>query len=300
MKKSKDVEQKEDKNKKVANTNPYLCALSDRLPILRNDKGLSQQELAKQAGTIREKIMYAELNLQGRVLKADELAGVAKVLGVSTDYLLGISNSITSNSSNGLSDTTNNLAVKMGDNKIVLLDKMIPEVEDKKQLDFLQAYLAVAYINKNVIPHIITNIQLKTTNHKELTSVDIQKVEFLLKYVNGFQRQTVEYSGYVKYLFEKNEQTFRNTFDYTSQLFFYQQDKNTKINYEIIKEIQPIFSEFENYAKYEVLKRFTSSIEDMIYNYIKDDTYFNEIRQHFTDITPIDEEHTIINGKGEK
>ena len=88
MKKSSKTTNSELDNKKKANTSIYLCALSDRLSKLRNEKNLSQQELAKQAGTIREKIMYAELNLAGRTLKADELAEVAKVLGTTPDYLL--------------------------------------------------------------------------------------------------------------------------------------------------------------------------------------------------------------------
>ena len=193
MKKSNKTTSNEMKNKKVANTNIYLCSLSDRLAKLINEKNLSQQELAKQAGTIREKIMYAELNLAGRTLKADELAEVAKVLGTTPDYLLGISNSVTSTNSNGLSDNTNKIAHKMGGSKISLLDKIIPEAEGNKQLYYLQIYIIVAYINRNILPYITNEIRLKIDNNKELTSVDIQKTEFFMSYLSGFRQQNVEY-----------------------------------------------------------------------------------------------------------
>lgn len=284
MKKSNETTPNEVKNKKVANTNIYLCALSDRLVKLRNEKNLSQQELAKQAGTIREKIMYAELNLTGRILKADELAEVAKVLGTTPDYLLGISNSITSTNSNGLSDTTNSLVHKMGDSKISLLDKIIPEAEGNKQLDYLQIYIIVAYINRNIIPYITNEIKLKIENNKELTSADIQKIEFLQAYLAGFRQQKVEYSDYINYLRDKHDQIFINAYEETGQIFMYNTYKQAKIDYSIIQKIIPILSEFERYAEYELYKRQEKATKDVIYEYVKDDTYFNEIKQYHREI----------------
>lgn len=284
MKKSNETTSNEVKSKKVANTNIYLCTLSDRLAKLRNEKNLSQQELAKEAGTIREKIMYAELNLTGRILKADELAEIAKVLGTTPDYLLGISNSITATNSNGLSDTTNSLVQKMGDSKISLLDKIIPETEGKKQLDYLQIYIIVAYINRNIIPYITNEIKLKIENNKELTSVDIQKTEFLQAYLAGFRQQKVEYSDYINYLRDKHDQTFINAFEETGQIFMYNTYKQAKIDYSIIQKIIPILSEFERYAEYELYKRQEKATKDVIYEYVKDDTYFNEIKQYHREI----------------
>lgn len=293
MKKSQEVEPKERQNKKEANTNAYLCALSDRLQKLRTEKKLSQQELAKKAGTIREKIMYAELNLQGRVLKADELAEIAKVLEVSTDYLLGISNSLTSNNSNGLSDISNNLVAKMGDNQIGLLDKMIPELENQKQLEFLQIHIAVSYVNKNILPHILNDIRLKTENNKDLTSVDIQKVSFMIWYLGNFKNQKVEYSDYIQYLGERYDKLFRNAWGAIGQLTYYNEDKNIKIDYETIGSVKKILNEFESYAECEVIKRLNKSIQDLTYDYVKDDAYFNEIKQAFNEIIkPENEEET--------
>ena len=284
MKKSNKTTPNEVKNKKVANTNIYLCALSDRLTKLRNEKNLSQQELAKQAGTIREKIMYAELNWTGRILKADELAEVAKVLGTTPDYLLGISNSKTSTNSNGLSDTTNSLVHKMGDSKILLLDKIIPEAEGNKQVDYLQVYIIVAYINRNIIPYITNEIKLKIENNKELTSADIQKAEFLQLYLAGFKQQKVEYSDYINYLRDKHDQIFINAYEETGQIFMYNTYKQAKIDYSIIQKIIPILSEFERYAEYELYKRQEKATKDVIYEYVKDDTYFNEIKQYHREI----------------
>ena len=285
MKKSKEETPKEVQNKKKANTSPYLCTLSDRLQKLRTEKGLSQQELAKKAGTIREKIMFAELNMQGRVLKADELAEVAKALETTPDYLLGISSSLTSNNNNGLSDTTNNLAHKMGDNKISLLDKIIPEAEGNKQLDFLQTYIIVAYINKNILPYIMNEIRLKIENNKELSSADIQKTEFLLSYLAAFRQQQVGYSDFINYIRDKHDQTFINAYEETAQIFAYNTYKQAKIDYSIIEAVRPILSEFEKYAEYELYKRQEKATKDVIYEYIKDDTYFNEIKQYHKELT---------------
>ena len=278
------MNKKETKGNKVANTNQYLCALADRMKELRVKKELSQKELAKRIGTTREKVMYIELNIQGRNLKVEELAEASKVLGTSTDYLLGLTNSMTSNNNNGLSDETNKLTDKMKD-QIGILDKMIPEFEDKKELDFLQAYLTVSYINKNVLPYILNEVKLKTTNQKELTSADIQKIEFLMMYVSAFSQQKVDYADYIHYLYDKNKQIFTDTYDSVSQHFFYNEDKNIKIDYETIGKIRPILSEFENFAEYEVYKRLQQSIKDMTYDYVKDDTYFNEIKQYYKQIT---------------
>lgn len=280
MKKSNKTTSNEMKNKKVANTNIYLCSLSDRLAKLRNEKNLSQQELAKQAGTIREKIMYAELNLAGRTLKADELAEVAKVLGTTPDYLLGISNSVTSTNSNGLSDNTNKIAHKMGGSKISLLDKIIPEAEGNKQLDYLQIYIIVAYINRNILPYITNEIRLKIDNNKELTSVDIQKTEFFMSYLSGFRQQNVEYKEYINYIIDNHEQTFINAYEETAQIFAYNTYKRAKIDYSVIEAMIPILNEFERYAEYELYKRQEKATKDVIYEYIKDDTYFNEIKQY--------------------
>lgn len=277
------MNKKEIKGNKVANTNQYLCALADRMKELRVKKELSQKELAKRIGTTREKVMYIELNIQGRNLKVEELAEASKVLGTSTDYLLGLTNSMTSNSNNGLSDETNKLTDKMKD-QIGILDKMIPEFEDKKELDFLQAYLVVSYINKNVLPYILNDMKLKTYNKKELTSADIQKIEFLMIYVSAFRQQKVDYAEYIHYLYDKNKQIFIDTYDSVSQHFFYNEDKYIKIDYEAIGKIRPILSEFENFAEYEVYKRLQQSIKDMTYDYVKDDTYFNEIKQYYNQI----------------
>ena len=278
--KKEQISNEEIENKKKANTNSYLCTLSDRLQKLRTEKGLSQQELAKEAGTIREKIMYAELNIQGRTLKVDELAEISKVLETTPDYLLGISNSKTSNNNNGLSDTTNNLALKMGDSKILLLDKLIPETEGSKQLDYLQVYIVVAYINRNVLPYITNEIRLKIDNNKELNSVDVQKTQFLMSYLGGFRQQKVEYTEYINYIRDKYDQTFINAYEETAQIFAYNTYKSAKIDYSVIEEMRPILNEFERYAEYELYKRQEKATKDVVYEYIKDDTYFNEIKKY--------------------
>ena len=283
-KKQAKVNKENTNNKKEANTNPYLCALSDRLRELRTKKDLSQQGLATKAGTIREKIMYAELNIKGRVLKVDELAEIAKVLETTPDYLLGISNSRMSDNNNGLSDSTNVLANKMKKSQIGLLDKMIPEIEEQKQLDFLQIYIIVAYVNKNILPHILNDVKLKIESNRDLTSIDIQKVAFLTFYLDTFRNQNVEYTDYINFLTNNYAETIKNARNEIGQLTFYNNDKYIKVNFDTIRQVTKMLNEFESYVEYEVFKRLKKTINEMTYNYIKDDTYFNEIKQLFNEI----------------
>ena len=90
-----------------------------------------------------------------------------------------------------------------------------------------------------------------------------------MMYVSAFSQQKVDYAEYIHYLYDKNKQIFTDTYDSVSQHFFYNEDKNIKIDYETIGKIRPILSEFENFAEYEVYKRLQQSIKDMTYDYVK-------------------------------
>ena len=145
--------------------------------------------------------------------------------------------------------------------------------------------IVIDWSSENVLPYILNEVKLKTSNQKELASVDIQKIEFLMNYVSAFRQQEVGYKEYIQYLYDKNKEIFVNTYDSVSQHFFYNEDKYIKLDYETIGKIKPILNEFESYAEYEMNKRLKQSIKDVTYNYVKDDTYFNEIKQYYHHIT---------------
>lgn len=62
--------------------------IADRLKELRNEKELSQDELAKQTGLSRSAISAWESGT--RVPAATAVVALAKFFGVSADYLLGL------------------------------------------------------------------------------------------------------------------------------------------------------------------------------------------------------------------
>lgn len=62
--------------------------IADRLKELRNEKELSQDELAKQTGLSRSAISAWESGT--RVPAATTIIVLAKFFGVSSDYLLGL------------------------------------------------------------------------------------------------------------------------------------------------------------------------------------------------------------------
>lgn len=61
---------------------------AERLKELRNEKGLSQDNLAKATGLSHTAIVYWEA--EKRVPNANAIIILAQFFGVSTDYLLGV------------------------------------------------------------------------------------------------------------------------------------------------------------------------------------------------------------------
>ena len=61
---------------------------SERLKELRLDRGLTQQELAKETNLSKSAIAFWELNK--RTPNATAIVALAKYFGVTSDYLLGL------------------------------------------------------------------------------------------------------------------------------------------------------------------------------------------------------------------
>lgn len=61
---------------------------AERLKELRNEKGLSQAQLAKATGLSHTALVYWET--EQRVPNAKAIVILAKFFGVTTDYLLGV------------------------------------------------------------------------------------------------------------------------------------------------------------------------------------------------------------------
>ena len=66
-----------------------MKVFAERLKELRHDKGLTTRELGKMLDVSSASVVRWENNQTN--IKAEEIAKVAKFFGVSTDYLLGLS-----------------------------------------------------------------------------------------------------------------------------------------------------------------------------------------------------------------
>ena len=67
----------------------YICSLGDVVRDLRNQKGLSQSQLAKQVGVTASTIALYETG--DRLPSLQRLIDLSRALGVTTDFLLGLS-----------------------------------------------------------------------------------------------------------------------------------------------------------------------------------------------------------------
>lgn len=77
-------------NRNKVNCEEYYKAFPYRLRELREEKKVSQTELAERVGVTRQTISKYELGLS-TALEWEHLAKIAKYFSVSTDYLVGIS-----------------------------------------------------------------------------------------------------------------------------------------------------------------------------------------------------------------
>ena len=67
-----------------------MKTFAERLKGLRNDKGLSQEQLSKATGLSHTAIVYWET--EKHVPNANAIIILARFFGVTTDYLLGVEN----------------------------------------------------------------------------------------------------------------------------------------------------------------------------------------------------------------
>ena len=66
----------------------YICSLGDVVRDLRNQKGLSQSQLAKRVGVTSSTIALYETG--DRLPSLQRLIDLSRALGVTTDFLLGL------------------------------------------------------------------------------------------------------------------------------------------------------------------------------------------------------------------
>lgn len=273
-------------NKEIDRDSKYWDILSTRLVEERTAQGLSQQDLADRTDIPRTKIAYAELNTKGRKLQIEDLAKIAEELKVSTDYLLGLTNSKTS-TNNGLADYTNKIFTNWGNDTLELFDKLVEEFESNWLNEDLKAYVFVAYINKNILTKTLQDIKVKVADKQELQSIEVQKVQFLIDYLEYFKTQKINDYKYIEFLLGRYATQFETAKSECTKLLNYNTVKQSKINIDSIEGLKTIFEAFENHILYALENTIKLSMENMTDRVTEDNKYFNKIKKFFKEVQPL-------------
>lgn len=101
----------------MCNNETDLKSIGERIKKARKKLNMAQDELAKELHCKREQISYYESG--SREIKTGTLIELSKILGVSADYLLGLSNAETKNVEiSGICDYTG-----LNENNVIFLNK---------------------------------------------------------------------------------------------------------------------------------------------------------------------------------
>jgi hypothetical protein len=161
---------------------------------------------------------------------------------------------------------------------------MIKEYDKQEVLSDLKMYLALSYVNNNMLIGTLENIENKVSKKDVLSNTDIQKVTALVYYIDGFRVKRVGFNNAVYILFREHEQEVLDARNECGKLLLYNDNIDTKINFENIRGIMKVFKELEGYAKYRLEKNVGSSIDNITNEFIKDDNLFNMVKQYLKEI----------------
>lgn len=269
--------------------NVHLNILATRLREVREEKGITQLELAKKVnerGVIKittEKINYCELNIEGRKLQIEELAEIAEVLDVSTDYLLGKTQSRTNATNNGLSDFTNSTIALWGNDTLGVVDMLISQYNDRGIISELKTYLFVTYVTTNIMKETIESIEDKVKRNVNITHLETQKIAFLKEYINYFEHQKTQFYNIVAVLADKHKSKFKGAIAECDKILEYNNDKSVQINFAKLIIINIPFELFKTRLKSELQKRMEIALDGMVEKTRTDNKYFNKIKKFFND-----------------
>ena len=270
--------------------NIHLNLLATRLREVREENNLSQLELAKKVnerGIVKittEKINYCELNIEGRKLQIEELVEIAEVLNVSTDYLLGRTQSRKNATDNGLSDFTNATIALWGNDTLGVVDMLIQSYNDRGIVADLKTYLFVAYVTTNIFGDTIESIEDKVNKHADITHLETQKIAFLKDYIKYFETQKTQFYNMLAVLADKYRNKFESAIIECENILQYNSNKDIKIDFSKLIKVNFPFELFRNHLKSELQKLMNISLEEMVEKTGTDNKYFNKIKKYFNEV----------------
>ena len=263
----------------------YWERLSVRLQQERTLQELTQQQLADKTGVSREKINYVELNITGRTLQINELARIAKVLDISMDYLVGLTDSKDITSYNGLSDEANEVISTLDKSSLEMFGMIAEQFNNTGALQDWKIYRIVTMIISQLNSTLLESTETKIINKDRIPNPDMQKFAFIYTYILGMKFQTIGFPEYAKMTYEKYETGIEYAIKSLGNLLNYNKDRDLKISIKYIKDLVEPLTMFKDYVMYKLECAIKSSIDIITKQDIEDNKSYNKLKQYSNDIS---------------
>ena len=270
---------------KLERDNKYLRTLAERLiEVRKEDEDSSQEKFAKsvkpnadpkEQRVLKEKIMYAELNIKGRKLQIEDLAEIANYLNISLDYLVGLTDKKTTISKKVLADN------KQSNTE----EDTFTEIMSKEHIDIVneeiyQLYKSMVYITENSLTSTLEKIKPLIERNSTLSSLYINNIAsahnfislMLIKdipifMINNKQRRTIELG--VKAL---------------GNILNYNNDKTLPMLYDDIENMKLELEEISDYLLYKLSRRnLEKQLEKSAMKNIQNERYYQTTNEFITE-----------------
>ena len=257
-----------------------LETFSKRLKETREERGMTQSELAKAVGLKTEKINFAELNIKGRKIQIEELTKIAEKLNVLSSYLLGEIQT-TTNNDNGLTDETNETIKQWQlDDKLEILNAFILKLKKYNTIHSMDALANVTYIKKDILGSTLDNIKQKVKEQKDLSHNQTQKIRKLIDFIEfSLKLFLISYYTFLNFILINNKEKFDIAKVECQHLLDYNMNKSINIKFESIQAIEETLDQFIKCTNDGIVKEVMADIlEEIIRERIEDKNYYKKMK----------------------
>lgn len=254
--------------------NKYLKILAERLAGVRNDNGLSQKELADMSGTIREKIMYAELNIKGRKLQIEELAEMAYQLNVSLDYLVGLKNEKTTIRGEETSNHDETDNYNKEENSSTELDSITRKVtNDLENEEMYQFYTYIDYIIRNTLTSTLEKVKSLIEKKSNLSSMYLNNMGTAYTFICILL--TSNLSAFT--LTDDKREVLELGNKALGNILIYNEDKELPMFYDDIENMKRELESIRDYLLYNLVDyKIKRQLEDAALTNVQNDKYYQK------------------------
>lgn len=251
--------------------NKYLKALAVRLEEVRKENNLSQEELAKATNLIREKIIYTEQNLKGRLLKVEDLAEIANHLNISVDYLLGLTDKKT---------TIAKRPTKSRDNVSNESTDLQGIIYNESNEDMFRLYKSIVYINQNTLTSTMEKIKQITEQKSTLSSLYINNISSAYHFIMTILTMDIP----LFMINKRQEEIISLGAKALGNILYYNEDKELPMLFEDIESMKPVLEDISDYLLYKLSKcNIEKKIETTAMNNIQNERYYQATNEFITE-----------------